>query len=540
MADLTETATWEAGVFQLETTTPALGGPGGPANSQAQALANRSAYLRAQVEGHRLRLDKATREAVMRDDQGLVHHMVWVPRFRVLPNTLVNNTWPPVALELGGFYVDKYPCSHPTATPTARGIADDPSVAVDSATDIAQSRPGVVGWTNITRVYAAIACANRKFAGKSCHLITPWEWGAILLLMQSNPGLRGSNYQGRDVRDPDLWEYRGIADPTNTDRCLVGTGPGSWAHNADPSGVVDLIGNIPEMVDMEVHATRYVHYLSATLVDAGGILAADTAMVIGQPARIEQWPATDGLCVIRAEGLNTQEYIRYATLVDNEDGTWTLTGCSRAQRATSASDHGEGAEVELRSDYCLMPGGASGYVNNSGINNDTDVTSVFEMRELVLGPGTEGFEVGAVLDVDGERMLVTGDSEAAGIHTLTVTRGYDGTAKAAHAAGLPLAVLGSALGAGVGYWDFAGWAQSLRTETHLLDSVLPGDSAADYVSGESLDDALMISVATDTVLMRGGYSVSPLTPDGYRGFHVSIVPDDGARDLGFRAAYRVE
>lgn len=32
-------------VFQLETTTPVLGGPGGPANSPAQALLNRTAYL---------------------------------------------------------------------------------------------------------------------------------------------------------------------------------------------------------------------------------------------------------------------------------------------------------------------------------------------------------------------------------------------------------------------------------------------------------------------------------------------------------------
>lgn len=50
MADLAETATWTPGVFQLELNTPATGGPGAVMNSQAQALANRTQWLRAQVE----------------------------------------------------------------------------------------------------------------------------------------------------------------------------------------------------------------------------------------------------------------------------------------------------------------------------------------------------------------------------------------------------------------------------------------------------------------------------------------------------------
>ena len=50
MAYLTETSTWEAGVFQLELTTSATGGPGGVMNAQAQTLANRTAWLKGQVE----------------------------------------------------------------------------------------------------------------------------------------------------------------------------------------------------------------------------------------------------------------------------------------------------------------------------------------------------------------------------------------------------------------------------------------------------------------------------------------------------------
>lgn len=48
MANLTEVATsYPAAIYQLETTDPVLGGAGGLANAQAQALANRTAYLKA-------------------------------------------------------------------------------------------------------------------------------------------------------------------------------------------------------------------------------------------------------------------------------------------------------------------------------------------------------------------------------------------------------------------------------------------------------------------------------------------------------------
>lgn len=47
MADLTEEATWEAGIYQLELTDPVEAGPGGIDNLQAQQLANRTAYLKA-------------------------------------------------------------------------------------------------------------------------------------------------------------------------------------------------------------------------------------------------------------------------------------------------------------------------------------------------------------------------------------------------------------------------------------------------------------------------------------------------------------
>ena len=50
MANLQEVVSWEAGIYQLETGDPVLGGPGGISNKQAQALANRTAYLKKHMD----------------------------------------------------------------------------------------------------------------------------------------------------------------------------------------------------------------------------------------------------------------------------------------------------------------------------------------------------------------------------------------------------------------------------------------------------------------------------------------------------------
>lgn len=50
MANLSETARWEDGIFQIEVTTPALGGPDGPVNTAPRQLANRTQYLKQQTD----------------------------------------------------------------------------------------------------------------------------------------------------------------------------------------------------------------------------------------------------------------------------------------------------------------------------------------------------------------------------------------------------------------------------------------------------------------------------------------------------------
>lgn len=49
MANLPESATWDAGIYQIETTDPVLGGVNGISNSQAKGLANRTLYLKSRI-----------------------------------------------------------------------------------------------------------------------------------------------------------------------------------------------------------------------------------------------------------------------------------------------------------------------------------------------------------------------------------------------------------------------------------------------------------------------------------------------------------
>lgn len=50
MANLNENANWEPGIYQLELEDPVIGGPDGIDNLQAKQLANRTLYLKKQIE----------------------------------------------------------------------------------------------------------------------------------------------------------------------------------------------------------------------------------------------------------------------------------------------------------------------------------------------------------------------------------------------------------------------------------------------------------------------------------------------------------
>lgn len=72
MANLTETPTYEAGIYRFETTDPVQGGPGGIDNLPTNQLANRTAWLKAQVEA--ILLDIAAIESGYATDASLASH----------------------------------------------------------------------------------------------------------------------------------------------------------------------------------------------------------------------------------------------------------------------------------------------------------------------------------------------------------------------------------------------------------------------------------------------------------------------------------
>lgn len=50
MANVPETPSFDAGIYQIETTDPVLGRVNGIANAQAKGLANRTAFLKQQID----------------------------------------------------------------------------------------------------------------------------------------------------------------------------------------------------------------------------------------------------------------------------------------------------------------------------------------------------------------------------------------------------------------------------------------------------------------------------------------------------------
>ncbi|MGB9826695.1 MAG: hypothetical protein ACPLRU_08480, partial [Desulfofundulus sp.] len=134
----------------------------------------------------------------------VVSKMIYIPKFRIPAGLWDNRTFPPQDLKLGGFLIDKYPCSQPDATNSSRGSTSPNSPGQVAAV----SQQGVVPWTDINWGNAKIACANRKINGRSCHLVTMKEWATICFLIKLlGHDIRGNNNWGRDYRDPDSWEY---------------------------------------------------------------------------------------------------------------------------------------------------------------------------------------------------------------------------------------------------------------------------------------------------------------------------------------------
>jgi len=104
----------------------------------------------------------------------------------------------------------------------------------------AVSIPGRSPWTSINFDNARAACVNK---GAGWHLMTNWEWAAVMLwCLKNGYQPRGNTDYGRayDAR----WETISGGTPGKT-----GTGPASWRHDGTLGGIADLVGNLWEWQD---------------------------------------------------------------------------------------------------------------------------------------------------------------------------------------------------------------------------------------------------------------------------------------------------
>ena len=111
----------------------------------------------------------------------------------------------------------------------------------------AYSLPGEDPTVNVNFDTARQACEAK---GRGWHLMTNAEWAAIALWCRKN-GLmpKGNNNYGKDHSESSY-----VAIPTliggdgRTNRVATGTGPVSWSHNGEVTGIWDLNGNVNEWV----------------------------------------------------------------------------------------------------------------------------------------------------------------------------------------------------------------------------------------------------------------------------------------------------
>jgi hypothetical protein len=129
------------------------------------------------------------------------------------------------SVEKDYFCVGKYQDSLINGVPYSLPMAD-PACSVNFDTALAQSRSKGDGWC----------------------LMTNAMWAAVALWCRKNGTMpRGNNNYGQDTAN--AWE-KGIPATKGTDgkvnRTLTGSGPVSWNHNNDITGICDMNGNVWE------------------------------------------------------------------------------------------------------------------------------------------------------------------------------------------------------------------------------------------------------------------------------------------------------
>lgn len=163
------------------------------------------------------------------DDSGYPSFFVWIKKFRLCDvlNTKDESVHPAFIIngkEIDGFWAGKYISSVHNGIAYSLPLADPQTW---------------ISWDQ---------CFNYgKNKGNGYHMMTAAEYAAIALWCKKNGTMPyGNNNFGKDTRESTYQAMKTYDDNGKTGRTATDSGPASWYHNKDLSGIADLNGNIWE------------------------------------------------------------------------------------------------------------------------------------------------------------------------------------------------------------------------------------------------------------------------------------------------------
>ena len=143
----------------------------------------------------------------------------------------------------------------------------------------ALSLPGVAPQVSINFNNARAACVSK---GAGWHMMTNWEWAAIMLRsLKDGFEPRGNTNHGRHhVAQHEVGvrvDGGVIGNSSGNGNTFTGSGPASWRHDNTAAGISDLVGNVWEWIE------------GFKLIDGRIYMPADNNYALPEAS----WPATD-------------------------------------------------------------------------------------------------------------------------------------------------------------------------------------------------------------------------------------------------------